>query len=157
MKTRYHLFASALILSMGHWTAAVDLPVLKTLPVRNSCFLNSVLICQEIQERFQKESLWCDILAVAFLREKPGETFQEAHAVAVVDYGGGLYDYDVNMCTLPFLASVTGQLGEHKQSPLQLARAIWPGKQIIDARFLAQWNRETALAKRNISLQQPPQ
>ena len=150
MKTRYHLFASALILSMGHWTAAVDLPVVKTLPVRNSCFLNSVLICREIQERFQKESLWCDILAVAFLREKPGETFQEAHAVAVVEYGGGLYYYDVNVGTLPILASVTGLLSEYKQSPLLLARAIWPSKQITDARFLAQWNREMALADRSV-------
>ena len=147
MKARYHLFASALILSMGHWTAAVDLPVVKTLPVRNSCFLNSVLICREIQERFQRESIWCDILAVAFLREKPGETFQEAHAVAVVEYGGGLYYYDVNVGTLPILASVNGNLGHYKESPVLLARAIWPDKKITDARFLAKWNRETALAE----------
>jgi hypothetical protein len=146
MKIRY-LLASALILSIGGWATAGELPVAKTLTIPNSCFLNSVLICREIQERFQKESVWCDILAVAFLRENPGETFQEAHAVAVVEYGGGLYYYDVNVGTLPILASVNGNLGHYKESPVLLARAIWPDKKITDARFLAKWNREAALAE----------
>jgi len=124
---------------------AQDLPRARLLPVSNSCFLNSVLICEEINKRFQQESLWCDILAVAFLREKPGDTLQEAHAVAVVEYGGGLYYYDVNAGTLPILLSVVTNRTDMKENAVLLARAIWPEKKITDARFLAKWNQEMAM------------
>jgi hypothetical protein len=125
--------------------SAQDLPRARLLPVANSCFLNSVLICEEIKKRFQQESLWCDILAVAFLREQPGETMQEAHAVAVVEYGGGLYYYDVNVGTLPILLSVITNRTDMKENAVLLARAIWPEKKITDARFLAKWNQEMAM------------
>ena len=124
---------------------AQELPRARLLRVSNSCFLNSVLICEEIKRRFQQDSLWCDILAVAFLREKPGNTLQEAHAVAVVEYGGGLYYYDVNAGTLPILLSVVTNRTEMKENALLLARAIWPAKRITDARFLAKWNQEMAV------------